>query len=138
MSKTVAHCDFNGYSTEARGIKVTVVPEHLFENSVPEEDVFAFTYTVTIENMSPDNVQLLERHWLITSGGYHLAEVVGPGVVGEQPELEVGEVFEYTSTAVIQDPSGYMEGAYTFRTQEGAYFEVPIPRFDLHYPLVIH
>jgi len=130
--------EFHGYSITTDLMRVTVVPEHLEENSSPEDQIFAFSYTVRIENLSSVAVQLLERHWLISSGGSHLAEVVGPGVVGEQPLLKPGAVYEYTSTAVIQDPTGDMVGSYTFRSECGSYFEVPIPKFDLHYPLLIH
>lgn len=126
------------YCETTAGIKISVLSEHLSETSVPEDDVFAFSYTVTIENVSATTVQLLERHWKITSGQVQLTEIVGPGVTGEQPVLEAGELFQYTSGAVIQDPFGFMEGSYTFRTVDGKYLEVAIPKFDLSYPLVIH
>ena len=126
------------YSLETEGIRVTVFPEYLEESSDPSESTYAFSYTITIENISGSDVKLLERHWVIFSGGTHLAEVVGPGVLGEQPSIEAEEIFEYTSTTVIQDPIGRMEGSYTFRTEDGRYFEVPIPSFDLHYPVVFH
>ena len=129
---------FQGYSLTTDLIRVTVVPEHLEENSSPEEHIFAFRYTVRIENLGMVPAQLLERHWLISSGGNHLAEVVGPGVVGQQPTIEPGEIYEYASTAVIQDPTGDMVGCYTFRSESGRYFEVPIPKFDLDYPLLVH
>jgi ApaG protein len=130
--------DFVGYSIVTGPIKVTVQPEHLSESSAPDEAIFAFRYTVRIENLGGDAVQLLERHWLISSGGLKLAEVVGPGVVGEQPRIGPLEVFEYSSTTVIQDPIGEMRGSYTFRSEAGSYFDALIPPFDLHYPVVIH
>lgn len=126
------------YSLETDGIRITVFPEHLEDSSDPNDSIFAFTYTIIIENISPIEVQLLERHWRISSGGFHLAELVGPGVLGEQPVIQAGEAFEYTSSTVIQDPEGRMEGSYTFRTSIGQYIEVPIPAFDLLYPVVIH
>lgn len=131
-------CEFEGYTLITAGIRVSVQPEHLEENSSPTDDIFAFSYTVRIENLTLHPVQLLERHWLIFSGGNRLAEVVGPGVVGEQPLLEVGEAFEYTSTTIIQDPIGLMKGSYTFRAEPGEYFVVEVPPFDLHYPVVMH
>ncbi|MCB0321728.1 MAG: Co2+/Mg2+ efflux protein ApaG [Bdellovibrionales bacterium] len=126
------------YSLEAHGIRVTVFPEYLEESSEPLDSIYTFSYTIAIENISHQRIQLLERHWRISSGGAHLAEVVGPGILGEQPFIEAGEVFEYTSTTVIQDPLGRMEGMYTFRAVDGVYLEVPIPGFDLHYPVIIH
>ena len=126
------------YSQETEGIRITVFPEYLEESSEPNDSIFAFCYTIIIENVSGGEIQLLERHWKIYSGGTHLAEVVGPGVLGEQPVIETDQAFEYTSTTVIQDPSGKMEGAYTFRTAAGKFVEVPIPSFELLYPIIIH
>ncbi|MCB0329024.1 MAG: Co2+/Mg2+ efflux protein ApaG [Bdellovibrionales bacterium] len=126
------------YSQETDGIRITVFPEYLEESSDPTESTYAFSYTIAIENLTSYQVKLLERHWVISSGGSHLAEVVGPGVLGEQPSIDAGEIFEYTSTTVIQDPMGRMEGSYTFRTEDGRYLEVPIPSFELHYPIVFH
>lgn len=126
------------YSSTTGDIKVSVSPQHLVENSDPDGNVFAFSYTIRIENLGPDTVQLLERHWIIMSGDYQLAEVVGPGVVGEQPVLAAGETFEYTSGAVIHDPLGSMHGSYTFRSIAGRFFDVTIPKFDLFYPMVVH
>lgn len=126
------------YSLEAEGLRITVFPEYVEESSNPSDNTFAFSYTITIENRSECDVQLLERHWMIFSGGTHLAEVVGPGILGEQPSIQSGDIFEYTSTTVIQDPIGRMEGSYTFRTSEGQFREVPIPSFDLHYPITFH
>lgn len=65
-----------------------------------------------------------ERHWIITSAGKHFAEVVGPGVVGQQPTIGAGESFEYSSSAVIEDPIGTMQGSYTFRAQDGKFLTV--------------
>lgn len=126
------------YSATSSNIKISVLPKALSDSSAPEQHVFAFSYTITIENLGQDSVQLLERHWVIFSGGEQIAEVVGPGVVGVQPVLGAGEAFEYTSGAVIHDPIGSMHGSYTFRSAGGEYFQVTIPQFDLFYPLVVH
>jgi ApaG protein len=126
------------YSTVTRDIRVSVLPEHLEDRSDPAASVFAFAYAVRIENLGTETVQLLERHWIINSNGEHFAEVVGPGVVGEQPTLKNGGVFEYSSSAVIQHPVGSMHGSYTFRSANGDFFQVSIPKFDLFYPVMIH
>lgn len=131
-------CTEEAYSKETEGIRVTVIPEHALQSSYPDERIYSFLYTVTIENIGLNDVQLLERHWLISSGGINIAEVIGPGVQGEQPSIHPGEAYEYTASVTIQDDSGSMEGSYTFRSGAGAYFEVTIPKFDLHYPSVIH
>ena len=119
-------------------ISVSVMATALPEHSDAIARVFAFSYEIAIENQGAERVQLLERHWVITSGGQHLAEVVGPGVVGEQPVLGPGEVYRYTSGAVIQDPLGSMHGSYPCRSDSGRSFQVRIPPFDLCYPVVVH
>lgn len=126
------------YTEITRSIRVSVETDSLEDQSDPESATFAFSYTITIENLSDVTVQLLERHWLIESGDIPFAEVVGPGVVGEQPELEAGQVFSYTSGAIIKDPFGSMRGTYTFRSARGDFFQVNIPRFELVYPIIIH
>ncbi len=120
------------------GIRVTVQPEFLEEHSQPGKHSYAFAYTVTIENLSGNTVQLLKRHWIVNSGGAEYMQVKGDGVVGEQPVLEAHDGFRYSSGTVIKDPVGSMHGSYTFRTEEGDHFEVPIPRFDLIYPHLMH
>lgn len=126
------------YSKITKSIRISVVPDPIEENSDPKNDVYAFSYSITVENLSDKTVQLLERHWVIMSAGVQIAEVVGPGVVGAQPVLEPGHIFEYTSGAVINDPIGSMHGSYTFKDEKGGYFQVLIPKFDLLYPIMLH
>jgi ApaG protein len=126
------------YSTITEDIRVRAFSEHIVDKSAPDSEVFAFRYTIEIENLTGRAIQLLERHWFITSGISSIAEVVGAGVVGEQPILHSGETFRYTSGAVIPDPVGFMEGSYTFLSESGEYLQVMIPKFDLTFPMVIH
>lgn len=126
------------YTATTNGIKISVVPTPLTGESRPHERVYAFAYTVTIENVGAGRCQLIERHWRIYSAGEQIGEVVGPGVVGEQPQLDLGESFTYTSGAVIHDPVGEMHGSYIFRLEGGGYLEAEIPRFDLAYPDLMH
>jgi len=114
-----------------QSIVVSVNPTPIDEQTRPEEGVFAFAYTVRIENRSDQTVQLMERHWLIESAGEQIGEVVGPGVVGLQPILEPGQHFEYTSSTVIKDPVGSMRGSYIFNRKGGGFFTAQIPRFSL-------
>ncbi len=125
-------------SQETNGIRVTVQPEFLEQQSEPANGSYAFSYTVTIENLSDSTVQLLRRYWSVNSGGAEFLEVKGDGVVGEQPVLESQNGFRYTSGTVIKDPVGPMHGRYTFQIKGGESFEVEIPRFDLIYPHLVH
>ena len=116
-----------------QSISVTVRTVPIEEETRPFEGVFAFAYTIRIENNSNQTVQLLERHWIIESADEKIGEVTGPGVVGVQPILEPGQNFEYTSSTVINDPVGSMRGTYIFSRTEGGFFTVEIPRFSLVY-----
>jgi ApaG protein len=126
------------YIEITKGIRISVIPEPLEEQCDPNASVYTFLYTITIENVGDVPAQLVERHWHIFSGDQKIAEVVGPGVVGVQPRVSPGEAFQYQSSAVIQEPIGSMHGSYTFRTDDGEFFEVAIPQFDLIYSYLFH
>jgi ApaG protein len=117
---------------------VSVQVNYLASESAPEQERFAFAYTITIANHGPTPGQLLNRHWVITDGVGDVQEVRGPGVIGQQPRLTQGEHFTYTSGAVIKTPVGTMEGSYEFRTDEGELFEVPIEVFSLRVEGLVH
>ena len=119
---------------KTRDIQVSVKPYYLDDQSAPEEDHYVWAYRVTIENRGQEKVQLLNRYWCITDGRGSVREVRGAGVVGEQPVLEPGESFEYTSGAPLTTPSGIMVGSYEMRDGAGQTFEVAIPAFSLDSP----
>ena len=102
----------------------------------PDENRYVWAYTVTISNEGGDRVQLLNRHWRITDAAGQQQEVRGPGVVGEQPVLEPGQSFEYTSGCPLTTPSGFMVGAYEMTREDGSRFQVRIPMFSLDSPFV--
>lgn len=122
------------YSAITKGIKVTVTPQFLEEESDPDRGFFFWAYTVEILNLSAEQVTLRTRHWRITDANGQTQEVHGAGVVGEEPELEPGEAFEYTSGAPLKTPSGIMVGSYGMETQRGSAFDVEIPAFSLDSP----
>lgn len=122
------------YSKTTRGITVTVNPMFLDDQSDPDESRFVWAYHVTIRNDGDQPVQLLSRHWRITDASGQMQDVRGPGVVGEQPVLEPGEAFEYTSGCPLGTPSGIMVGDYEMETDGGERFLVDIPAFSLDSP----
>ena len=122
------------YSAITRQISVTVSPTYLEDQSTPENSNFVWAYHVVIENRGSETVQLQSRHWRITDARGEVHEVRGPGVVGEQPRLEPGEVFEYTSAVPLTTPSGIMTGSYQMETRHGESFDVEIPAFSLDSP----
>ena len=124
------------YRAVTRQIEVIVEPNFLPERSSAEDGRFFWAYTIVIVNSGPETVQLKTRHWIITDGTGRSQEVRGEGVVGEQPVLEPGERFEYTSGVPLQTPSGFMTGSYQMVTENGEPFEIDIPAFSLDSPHV--
>lgn len=123
------------YKSITRDIQVTVQPFFLGDKSAPEENRFVWGYRVQIENQGHETVQLRSRFWRITDSLGRVQEVRGDGVVGEQPVLAPGEVYEYTSGAPLSTPSGVMVGTYDMvATDSGESFEVAIPAFSLDSP----
>jgi ApaG protein len=121
-----------------RGIRVKVQVEYSPAHSQPAQNRWFFLYTVLITNESHDTVQLVTRHWTITDAGGHVEEVRGPGVVGQQPVLEPGESFEYTSGCPLSSPWGSMRGAYQMVTTDGAAFDATVAEFTLKAPYTVH
>ncbi|MGH7076548.1 MAG: Co2+/Mg2+ efflux protein ApaG [Acetobacteraceae bacterium] len=123
------------YSKTTRGIRVIVRPFYLEDQSEPETNHFVWAYRVKIENRGDVAVQLLRRTWRITDAHGRVQHVHGAGVVGEQPMLEPGEAFEYTSGTPLETPTGFMTGAYHMMiTASGEPFDVAIPTFSLDSP----
>ena len=122
----------------AYAIEIEVATPYLPEESRPEEDLYHFAYTIGIRNTGRVAAQLISRRWLLVDAAGVRREVVGEGVVGEQPQLRPGERFEYTSSAYFHTPWGTMEGAYTMRAADGTDFIAPIPQFLLSQPRMLH
>jgi ApaG protein len=116
---------------QTEGIRITVRPEYLAEQSRPSQRHFVFAYRVRIENVSQQASQLVTRHWHIHDSVGRDTEVEGEGVVGEQPVISPGKVHEYQSFCVLQSGSGHMEGTYRFVRADGTSFDALIPRFIL-------
>lgn len=122
------------YQAVTEHIKVTVMPQFVEGQSLPENGKFVWAYTIIVENHGPDTVTLLTRHWIITDGHGRRQDVRGDGVVGEQPTLRPGQKFEYTSGCPLTTPSGMMVGSYGMVTDKGRPFDVAIPAFSLDSP----
>ena len=122
------------YERETRSIRVAVAPAYLDDQSDPEDRRFVWSYTVTIENLGPEPVQLISRYWNITDAAGRVQEVRGPGVVGAQPVIAPGEKFQYTSGCPLPTASGLMMGRYQMKAASGEAFEAEIPAFLLESP----
>jgi ApaG protein len=108
-----------------------VEPTYLSEQSMPDEDLYAFAYTVTLTNSGEVTAQLIARHWIVEDANGHTEEVKGLGVVGNQPLLRPGESFQYTSGTRLKTPTGQMRGSYFCVAEDGERFECPVPPFLL-------
>jgi ApaG protein len=126
--------------TENKRYEMTVEPvaRFLAEQSDPAKNQYVFTYTITITNTGDIAAQLLGRHWIITDADHKVQEVKGLGVVGQQPLLQPGESFEYTSGASIPTSVGTMHGSYQMLAADGKAFDAPIPPFTLSVPRTLH
>jgi ApaG protein len=123
------------YSRVTRDVHVSVRSFFLADQSQPDENHYVWGYRVKIENQGPEPVQLLRRTWQITDARGRTQHVHGPGVAGEQPLLEPGESFEYTSGTPLDTPSGFMVGTYHMVVpSSGENFDVQIPAFSLDSP----
>ena len=120
--------------TVTRGVRVHVRSAFLPEHSRDDDHRFAFSYTVTISNEGAEPATLIARHWVITDSNGYVEQVRGPGVVGFQPSLPVGESFTYTSGAVLRTPTGMMHGEYLMERPDGRRFDANIAPFALVTP----
>lgn len=117
---------------------ITVTTQFIPEQSDSDNDRYVFAYKITIENISDEVFQLVSRHWMISDANGDMEEVYGEGVVGEQPLIEPGESFTYTSGAVLKTEVGTMQGRYFLSQGEQKNISEPIPVFTLSIPRVIH
>jgi ApaG protein len=127
-----------GMDAPEYAIEVVAASRYLEDQSIPEDGRYVFAYTIRITNTGTVAAQLLSRHWVITDGDGGVQEVEGEGVVGEQPHLQPGEHFEYTSGAVLGTPLGTMHGSYRMLADDGHRFEAPIAAFTLTIPRTLH
>jgi ApaG protein len=124
-------------SHESHKISIEVETSYLDEQSSPSEQRYVFSYTITIRNEGERPAQLLTRHWIITDANGKVKEVRGDGVVGEQPRLDPGQGFRYSSGAVLETPVGTMQGSYQMIDAGGERFDTPIAPFRLAIPGIL-
>ena len=115
-------------------VEVDVISEYLADQSVPEEQRYVFAYHIRIRNLGEQAATLRSRHWYIANGNADVQEVNGEGVVGEQPTIEPGDVYDYSSGAVLATQVGSMRGYYVMEADDGTLFHATIPVFTLAIP----
>jgi ApaG protein len=117
---------------------VSVETAYLQDQSNPDNNQYAFAYTITISNIGSITAQLISRHWIITDANNQVQEVKGLGVVGAQPMLQPGEQFQYTSGTLMTTPIGSMRGTYQIVAEDGTLFEAVIESFTLAVPKMLN
>ncbi|GIU22085.1 Co2+/Mg2+ efflux protein ApaG [Shewanella schlegeliana] len=125
-------------SQVASSVSVDVKTAYIEAQSSPDEKKYLFSYTITISNLSDEEITLKSRHWCITDANGRKSEVHGAGVVGETPTIKPNSSYEYTSGTVLETPLGVMEGRYTMVDSGGNEFEAPISAFRLSTPGLLH
>ncbi|MGH8503321.1 MAG: Co2+/Mg2+ efflux protein ApaG [Gammaproteobacteria bacterium] len=123
---------------DAYNIQVRVATAYIEGQSDAGQNRYVFAYTITIHNTGNVPAKLLTRHWVITDANGKVQEVRGEGVVGEQPHLQPGEGFQYTSGTMLETPVGTMRGSYQMLADDGTEFEAEIGAFTLSVPRVLH
>ncbi len=124
----------NMYSKTTNGIKVTVTPYFLDDQSSPQDDHFVWAYQVNIKNLGNTTMRLSQRNWVIIDANGKILNVQGDGVVGEFPTLQPGESFEYTSGTPLKTNNGIMQGFYLMSKDDGEQLKIDIPTFSLDSP----
>ena len=124
--------------TKKYAFLVSVQSAYLHDQSNPDDNQYAFAYTVTIKNIGNVVAQLISRHWIITDANNHVHEVKGLGVVGAQPLLQPNQQFEYTSGSVLATPVGSMRGTYKIVAEDGTFFNAVIEPFTLAVPQMLN
>ncbi len=124
--------------TTTRGVRIQVKSAYLPDRSSPEERRYLFAYRIRISNVGDETVQLISREWIITDSDGDEETVRGPGVVGEQPVLDPGQSFEYTSFCPLPTPIGSMHGSYQMVAAGGQTFDAAIAPFSLAVPTALN
>ena len=119
-------------------IDVEVKTEYVEYQSIPSENRYVFSYTVTIKNSGKIPAKLISRHWIISDANGKVDEVKGLGVIGEQPRLLSNQSFEYTSGTILNTPVGTMHGQYKMVADNGYEFDTEIPLFSLNIPKILN
>lgn len=119
-------------------IEISVETQYIEQESLPEQEHFVFSYTVTMKNKGVEPAKLISRHWVITDAENRTQEVRGKGVIGQQPYLLPGDEYTYSSGTVLETALGFMHGSYQMQTDDGSKFDALIPTFRLAVPGMLH
>ena len=139
----MSSAEFRGYNSRMElekkySVAVSAKAFYVEDQSDPDKNHYVFGYTIRVTNTGTIAAKLVSRHWVITDSNHRVEEVRGIGVIGQQPTLEPGQSFEYTSGCPLASPVGTMRGEYELAAIDGEKFEARIPEFTLSVPRVLH
>lgn len=121
-----------------QGVRVEVESEYISDQSDPQNQFYFFAYHISISNEGAEPVQLINRHWVITDGDGKVEEVKGPGVVGDQPNLDPGDSYSYSSFCPLKTPMGTMKGTFEMQLESGERFDAEVAEFKLEPQYTLH
>ena len=120
-------------------IKISVITNYEGIYYKEQQMLYAFSYQITIENLSSDVVQLQARHWDIFDTLNNVETVEGEGVVGVQPLIMPGKHYQYVSGCHLKSELGKMQGYYTMENIETKdLINVNIPAFKMAAPVKLN
>jgi ApaG protein len=125
-------------SEKKYSVAVAAKAFYVEDQSDADKNHYVFGYTIRVTNTGTVAAKLVSRHWVITDSNHRVEEVRGLGVIGQQPTLEPGQSFEYTSGCPLATPVGTMRGEFEMVGVDGHKFEARIPEFTLSVPRVLH
>ena len=106
---------------------------YLPDKSQPDVKRYLYGYTVRLTNNSELPVTLLTRRWQLIDEVGRIQEMQGKGVMGEQPIVQPGRTYTYSSTCTLATPTGQLAGG--FELSDGLEtFEVEVEPLALTQP----
>lgn len=124
----------DSFISENNGFRVEVKTDFDFDQSNPLNFQYLFRYTILIKNTGEVAAQLLSRKWNITDAKGNVKIVEGPGVIGQQPYLDSGQSFEYSSFCPLPTMAGEMWGHFNMINNYGQSFKLDTPVFKFQVP----
>jgi len=123
----------------SEGVTISVETFYQPDYSNPQSSEYMFAYRITIENNNSFPVKLLRRHWYIFDSDSTHREVEGEGVIGNQPEINSGEKYQYISGCNLRTELGKMHGTYFMENLNSKKtFYVNIPAFEMTVPFKLN
>lgn len=97
----------------------------------PARQQFVWGYYFCIENNSDKRISLIGKDWHITDDKGNSYSDDSAGFKGEIPDLEPGEMFEFTSTAPLNSANAVFYGSCKIKAANDEVKDIKIPTFEM-------